>query len=288
MKWPIGILIDNFHLDFPEAIRKAAEIGVQGIQIGSIGKPGVGRLDIHMSAGKRKAYKDYVNRLGLEISALCGDIGGFKAPDVIEERVETTKRIIDLALDMGTRIVSSHIGPIPMEPAHPRYQMMLDACGRVAQYAESVGACYAIETGPETSGVLRNFLDDISSPGIGVNLDPANFVMITGEDPARAVRLLGKDIVHTHVKDGVMNHFIGTELAYGVVPDTENVKPGSRTQTPIGQGSVNWITYLNALQEVHYRGYLTIEREGGEDRESEIRLAYQTLKNFLDQRGLLL
>ena len=219
--------------------------------------------------------------LGLEITAICGDVGGFKTPEMVEPHVEQTLRILDMARALGVRIVTGHIGAIPPEPAHPRYQMMLDACSRVAAHAAELGLCYAIETGPEPSGVLRSFLDDIHSPGIGVNLDPANFVMITGEDPAKAVRRLGHDIVHTHVKDGRMNRFVGVDIAYNMVPDPENRKAGSRTQTPIGEGSVDWAAYLQALEDVRYRGFLTIEREGGDDRPAEIRRAYATLRQLL-------
>lgn len=280
MKWPIGIYIDNFHLDIPTAVKKAAEIGAQGIQVGAQNDMAPANMD----AKQRRDFLQSVRNFGMEVSALCGDIGGFKVPEVVEARVEETRRIIDLALDLGTRIVTSHIGAIPPEPAHLRYRMMLDACGRIAQYAASVGACYAIETGPEPSYILKMFLEDIDSSGIGVNLDPANFAMITGEDPAKAVRRLGHDIVHTHVKDGVMNRFVGVDIAYGMVPDVEGLKPGSRTQTPIGEGAVNWDAYLKALDDIHYRGYLTIEREGGDDREAEIRLAYQRLTGLLDKR----
>ena len=277
MQWPIGIFVDNFHLPIQDALRLAAQIGAEGIQLGV--KELLAPNSIRPSALKR-----FVSELGLEITALCGDVGGFKTPETAADNVEKTLRILDLAKALGVRIVTGHIGAIPPEPAHPRHQLMLDACSRVAAHAAALGLCYAIETGPEPSGVLRSFLDDLHSPGIGVNLDPANFVMITGEDPAKAVHRLGHDIVHTHVKDGIMNRFVGVDIAYGMVPDPENRKAGSRTQTPIGEGSVDWPAYLQALEDVRYRGFLTIEREGGDDRPAEIRKAYATLRQLLCQK----
>ncbi len=277
MQWPIGILIDNFRLEPHEAIRRAAELEADGIQF-------FAKNDLDPQAINVPEFGRFVADQGLEISALCGDIGGFKTPEVIQDHYEKTLRILDMAKTLGVRVVTAHIGAIPAEPAHPRYQMMLDACGRVAQYAASLGICYAIETGPEPSGVLRNFLDDIHSPGIGVNLDPANFVMITGEDPVKAVHRLGHNIVHTHVKDGRMNRFVGVEIAYGMVPDSETLKAGAWMQTPIGEGSVNWPAYLQALEDIQYRGYLTIEREGGDDRPAEIRRAFDTLRGWLNER----
>lgn len=61
----------------------------------------------------------------------------------------------------------------------------------------------AIETGPEISADLKVFLDDLHSTGVAVNLDPANLVMVTGDDPVQAVYNLKDYIVHTHAKDGI-------------------------------------------------------------------------------------
>ena len=67
-----------------------------------------------------------------------------------------------------------------------------------------MNAYFAIETGPETAAHLKSFLDTLSTNGVSVNFDPANMVMVTGDDPAEGASCLLKDyIVHTHVKDGI-------------------------------------------------------------------------------------
>lgn len=72
-----------------------------------------------------------------------------------------------------------------------------EACNQLAEYAHKQGAWFAIETGPEPAVRLRKFLDSLDSKGVGVNLDPANLVMVTGDDPVAAVRVLAPYIVHT-------------------------------------------------------------------------------------------
>lgn len=52
---------------------------------------------------------------------------------------------------------------------------------------------------------------------MAVNLDPANFVMVTGDDPVQAVYNLKDYIVHTHAKDGVKLHDSNPEAVYGLV-----------------------------------------------------------------------
>ena len=42
MQWPIGIFVDNFHLEIREAIRLAAEIGAESVQFAA--KDPLGRI----------------------------------------------------------------------------------------------------------------------------------------------------------------------------------------------------------------------------------------------------
>ena len=47
----------------------------------------------------------------------------------------------------------------------------------------------------------------------------------------------------------------------------------------LGQGAVDWDRYLNALEAIGYRGYLTVEREVGANPEVDIRAAVQFLRS---------
>ena len=46
-------------------------------------------------------------------------------------------------------------------------------------------------------------MDGLGSRGVAVNMDPANLVMVTGDDPVQAVLRRKDYIVHTHAKDGI-------------------------------------------------------------------------------------
>ena len=158
---------------------------------------------------------------------------------------------------------------------------MQDACGQLAQYADSLKAHFAIETGPETSAVLKGFLDGLHSTGVGVNLDPANLVMVTGDDPAGAVHNLKDYIVHTHAKDGRKLYDKDPEIIYGIVPDDAIVTDPAFEELPLGQGDVPFARYLAALEEIGYKGFLTIEREVGGNPYGDIELAVNFLKDHL-------
>ena len=50
---------------------------------------------------------------------------------------------------------------------------------------------------------------------------------------------------------------------------------------PLGTGSVDFPAYLKALEEIGYKGFLTIEREAGETPEKDIGIAYDFLKKVI-------
>lgn len=282
--FPIGVMLESFRLPAADAIRCAAELGVQGIQMYcTYGE----HAPENMTPEKRRELLDMVKSAGLRFSAICGDLGnGFGDATLNPQLIEKSKRILDLSQDMEAGIVTTHIGVIPTDPTHERYRIMQEACGQLAAYADSISAHFAVETGPETSETLKNFLDSLGgSRGVGVNLDPANLVMVTGDDPVVAVHNLKDYIVHTHAKDGVMLHRGVPEYIYGVVHPVPQEFQGVQyfAEMPLGQGAVHFDTYLRALDEIGYRGFLTIEREVGDDPIGDIRIAIDHLRDVMSR-----
>lgn len=208
---------------------------------------------------------------------------GFGHKELNPELIEQSKRILDLAKDLETDVVTTHIGVVPEDPTIERYGVMQEACFALSRYADSLGAHFAIETGPETSATLKKFLDGLHSRGVAVNLDPANLVMVTGDDPVQAVYNLKDYIVHTHAKDGVMLQRTKPEYIYGVTPKPEDIKDIKFfREVPLGEGSVDFKKYLAALEDIGYRGFLTIEREAGEDPAADILTAKNHLLSIIE------
>lgn len=276
-RFPIGVIIDSFRTDITTAVKKAAAVGAQGIQVYATRGE---MAPENMSASKISDFKKLVADNGLVISALCGDLGGgFGNAEENPARVEKSKRIIDLAKELGTNVVTTHIGVVPQSKSNDRYKVMQEACFELSRYADEIDAHFAIETGPETSAVLKGFLDELGSTGVGVNLDPANLVMVTGDSPVDAVYNLREYIVHTHAKDGKQLFYKDPEIVYGLVKDPL-VTGASFLEVPLGEGQVPWKEYLAALEDIGFKGFLTIEREVGDDPEKDIRSAVEFLKNL--------
>lgn len=279
--FPIGVILESFREERSTAIKRAAAIGANGIQMYATSGE---NSPENLNAAARRALLDEVKSSGLVFSALCGDLGkGFGNKELNPQLIEKSKRIVDLALDLETNIVTTHIGVVPADENHERYKIMQEACYELASYADSVNAHFAIETGPETSATLKKFLDSLHSTGVAVNLDPANLRMVTGDDPVQAVYNLQKYIVHTHAKDGNKLMDANPEYIYGVLHPVPAELDGKKffEEVPLGTGSVHFPSYLKALEDIGYKGFLTIEREVGDTPEKDICIAYDFLKKTI-------
>lgn len=279
-QFPIGVMLHSFKCGIREAIEKAEKIGARGIQL--LATDDWDYNPKTLVGDKRKELIDLMDSHGLCFSALCGDFGvGFANPERNPVLIEKSKRVLDLAKELGTNVVTTHIGVVPEDKNHERYKIMQEACFELSRYADSLDAHFAIETGPETSATLKGFLDSLGSTGVAVNLDPANLIMVTGDDPVQAVYNLKDYIVHTHAKDGIKLLDKNPEVIYGIIE--EEIQAGEAfREVPLGQGKVPFKEYLEALEAIGYRGFLTIERETGDDPAYDINLAANYLREIMN------
>jgi len=253
----LGLMLSNLRLPLREAIETAGRMGVDGVQLWTAG----GELDPEeLSETLRRDLMAALETERLEISALCADYGiSFADPSAPDFLVPRMKGQVDLANVLGVGIVTTHIGAIPEGENAPEWRAMEKQLAELSEYAESYDVLLASETGPESPGLLARFLSNPALSHIKVNYDPANLVM-TGFDPVEGVPVLAPWIVHTHAKDAVRH------------PD------GTPEEAPIGEGHVDWPRYIAALVDSGYDGYLTIEREVGEDPVGDISGALEFLR----------
>ena len=281
----LGVISDCFKRSIEESIALAGKLGMDGIQIYAVS--GEFCPDALLANdGKIEYYKALLKENNLVVSALCGDLGGhgFEIESENPTRVERTNRIVDLACKLDTGVVTTHIGVIPSDETSLKYCVMLDAIRQCGEYAASKGVTLAIETGPETAPVLKGFVERAGA-GVGVNLDHANFVMVTGQDPTEAVYLLRDHIVHTHLKDGKMLKKSDPVEIYNVFAEggIEGLNVADYfIETPVGEGDVDFAAYVGALKEIGFDGFLTIERETGADPSADIAKAAEYARANFD------
>ena len=255
----IGVMPNSFRVPFKESILLARDLGAKGVQ------PSISFGDFSpiMSKDERKAAAKFIRENGLEISAVCADFGRYFAKEDNEPEIHRMIAMIDMAVDLGTNVLTTHIGHVPDDENDPAYINTVRTIRTISHYAENVGVSFATETGPEMAVILKGILDKADAKSVKVNLDPANFVMCAGQDPVEAVYILKDYIVHTHAKDGI------------------KTGPTTYQELPLGSGDVPFPEYLAALKDIGYDGFLTIERECGADPIKDIRTAYEYLDSIL-------
>ncbi len=278
----ISVMLSNLKMDPYEGMKKAAEMGVPGIHI-SCGS-GAFAPDALDAAGRRALAK-HVASLGLEISAISawgGQVDLCEAEGA-DKNVANGKQLLELAADLGCGIWQAHVGIMPRETSDPKWRVLVDNMAALAEHGEKVGACLAIETGPEPPAVVKRLIETVGSPAIRVNYDPANLILwprglvdrgladhydkdeaLREFMPTEGVKLLGEYIVHTHAKDAL------------VLDDGK----GQRREVPLGEGWVDWPRYVALLKEAGYDGYYAIERETGEDPVGDIQRAVEFLRSL--------
>lgn len=284
----IGAMVESFRLGFRGGVEKAASLGVSGIQAFATD----GELAPEkMTAEKIRETLDIVKSNGVVFSAICGDFGyGFNDAEKNRYYIDKSKRVLDLSLELGCGIVTTHIGHIAEECDEAKIEVMREACRELAEYADSVGASFAIETGSDRGCVLAQFLESLGAGGVKVNFDPANLVMCQDERPEEALKYLGKYIVHTHAKDGIM---LKKSVEGKLELDDEAKKHAAMMEMgkkylelPLGKGGVDFDVYLPALKATGFDGFLTIEREVGENPIADISMAVEFLRDKIAKLGL--
>lgn len=275
----IAIMVHNLRMGVYEGMEEAARMGVQGVHLSTTIQ---GFRPQDLDAPARRRLVRHLRTLGLEISAISawGGTVDLGEEEGLDENIEAGKRFLELAVDLECRIWQGHCGIMPHDMSDPTWARFVDSFGRLCEHGEKVGACLAIETGPEPPAALKAMIEQVGSPALRVNYDPANLILWparymreAGEpydkekafreyEPIEGVTTLAGMIAHTHAKDGMV------------------LEDGTRREMPLGQGWVDWPRYVELLRRQGYEGYFAIEREVGEDPVTDIRNAVDFLRSL--------
>lgn len=274
----VSIFSDSFRIGLKPGIAKTAELGAGAVQLYTEGAELNPQSYDHL---RRKELLSFVRSLGLHVSSICADLDNVGLTDAVENmrKLPRFMKQIDMAADFECATISSQIGIIPEDEKDEHYRILLDALGQIGVYAKHRGVRFAIETGPEQPEVLDAFIRKLPD-SVGVNLDPANLVMITGADPIKAVDLFKERIYHVHVKDGKMFKYVGADVIYRYMTHQDNSLRLDECylELPLGKGAVNIKAWIAKLREIGYGGYYTIERKFGENPERDVRMAVNFLR----------
>jgi L-ribulose-5-phosphate 3-epimerase len=191
---------------------------------------------------------------------------GLVPRDTRDARVAHMKAASDFAKECGIPAVQTHCGFIPENPNDPVYNETVAAIRDVAAYCKRNGQSLRYETGQETPITLLRTIQDVGLDNQGVNFDVANLILYGKANPVDAIEILGPYVQGIHAKDGLW---------------PTNPKELGK-EVPIGQGKVDFLSIINRLKKLDYRGAITIEREiSGPKQVEDVRAAKAYLEKLI-------
>ena len=189
------------------------------------------------------------------------ETGGVVPDATWPENLANFKENIVVAKDLGLKLITFHAGFLPHETSDPAFAKLMDRIRQIGELFGENGIDLGFETGQETADTLKDFLDQLALPNVGVNFDPANMILYDKGDPIDALKVLAPYLKQCHIKDATRT--------------TEPGQWGEEVQS--GTGQVDWKDFFVTLDKLGYEGTFAIEREAGEQRVEDIMAA----KNYV-------
>ncbi len=199
-------------------------------------------------AERRREVRRLTDDHGLAIEALVTHLPLLES--LVRGRPLNLHGAVDLAVELRAPVVTVHIGCPeashgPGEAARQAaWDMAVGYLRDVCEYAAPAGVRVATDaTFPDfltpTPESVAALVDAVGSPLMGHNYDPC-YLALCGQDPAAACAVLGRRVVHAHVKDHA-----------GRYPDWEHRIPG--------EGTLDHGAWARALRETGFDGAAAVE-----------------------------
>jgi L-ribulose-5-phosphate 3-epimerase len=266
--WPIGVCSWSLQKDVPGVVEAMRQLGIENVSLAV--RPAVEDESgaVLKSMQQQRDWNIYSTMIDFpqeDYSTLdtIKVTGGIAPDDCWERNRQLFLGAVDVTVALGVKYLTMHAGFID----HTNEAYVNNFYGRIRTLADAAGnkqITILLETGQETAEELREFLETLNHPAVAVNFDPANMILYGKGEPKEAVKVLAKWIKHIHVKDALPTETPGTWGA----------------EVPWGEGKVESDKFLTILREVGFDGVLGIEREAGDDRVGDIKLAAERLSQF--------
>jgi sugar phosphate isomerase/epimerase len=183
-------------------------------------------------------------------------------PVGINERAQALREALEAAWKLGARQLSFRLGELPAAEDGAGQDLLQQLLRDLAAHANRVGVVPVLIPGGEPAERLQQLLEPIKEGPLGIELDPAA-LHLSRREPAQWLRTLHSFVQHLQIRD--------------VIRDVS----GFGKEVPLGRGEVDWDEVAALLQEVDYRGWLTVIRNGGPDPLGEALQGLQFVRNVL-------
>jgi sugar phosphate isomerase/epimerase len=250
-------------LSVDDFLLKAKELGFDGVMLGAK-EPHVSLIDYDDAA--RKKLRARISELGLELVCLAGyndftagvDRSGI--PNV-EIQAVYIGELARLARDLGTKMVRVFTGyersGIPYDT---QYAMVVEGLRMAGKIAAQYGITLLVQNHHDIAvhpDAMKWLLDEVNLPNVKAAFDcwSPTLLGMSSEDISKAIHIMKPYILHTTVADyEKLPRFRYESGQVNYVP----ILPENRL-VPVGEGYLDYKTFINTLKEIGYQGYIAFE-----------------------------
>ena len=230
--------------DLRTALKRARDLGVRGVEIDARG----GLDPEQVSQTGLRQIRKWLDDEGLVVSAVAFRTrGGYADADRLEGRIAATKRALELAHDLGAKVVLNHIGDVPPSPADAeaepdrQWQLLIDVLSDLGVWGHRVGATLCAEAGRAGPADLVRVIGSLPEGSLCCDL-VTGALLVHRHDPAEAIDILSGHIGYVHATDAVAGAFAGRGRA-----------------AVLGTGHIDLPAVFGVLEERGYRGWVGLE-----------------------------
>lgn len=228
-----------------EAIPALADLGYDGIEI-CIGNRHEDAMPANVDAARREDLRGLLADEGLGVPALFL-LGSLYADDATQHQatLEHLKACAALGRDLGLTqpVLAMGFGGPKQDWEHGRTRL-IDLLGEVAQLARAEDFIVAGEAHAgamiDRSERITSVLDTVASPFVRFHFDIVH-LFLAGEVISEAVARLVPYTAHTHITDAIVKPDGGFQLVL------------------LGQGDLDAVEYMRAMQVAGWESYITLE-----------------------------
>jgi sugar phosphate isomerase/epimerase len=287
----MGIWRGQATLTVDEFLVKAKHLGFDGVMLAAK-RPHVSLIDYDDAA--RQKLRARIKELGLELVCLagyCDFTSGIDKAGIPNTEIQAIYigELARLARDLGTPMVRVYTGyERPSVPYDKQYEMVVDGLRMAGKIAARYGITLAIQNHHDIAihpDAMKWLLDEINLPNVKAAFDCWSPTLegLSTDEIKKAIHIMKPYIVHTTTAD------------YKELPryryesgQTNYIKMESQMRAvPIGEGFLDYKSFINTLKEIGYQGYIAYEMcevlDGGgsvENLDRSARIFIEYMKQF--------
>lgn len=281
-----GLWRGQAQLSVDDFLLKARELGYDGVML-MAKRPHVSPLDYDDAA--RAKLKNRIRELGLTLVGLAGYTdftAGTEKPGIpmVEMQVTYVEEVCRLARDLGTNMVRIFTAyereGIPYDK---QYAMVVEGLRLAGEKAAKYGVTLAVQNHHDIAlhhDAMYWLLKEVNHPNVKSGWDAWSPTLegLTSEEIRQSILKMKPYIINTILADYVRlprYHYENHLTNY--LPEDPVLRA-----VPVGEGIIDYKTFINTLKEIGYQGYLVYEMCEVLDGGGSIQNLDKTARKFID------